>query len=169
MMLDSPHTLTPMLMRGNTPPTIRSPSHQSRPAGYPPNRQPVTVGKEERGGRGTASRRTSTRAAPDRRLPPTARHAPTPRTGSSHPIDKIQSTVHTSTNDPHCLKPAHSLRWASTRGRPRHAATGRGRPPGDVRRQQRVSPQQWQATRRSANSELRPGTGKGASTGAGSR
>ncbi len=36
--------------------------------------------------------------------------------------------------------------------------------PGDVRRQQRVSPQQWQATCRSANSELRSGMGKGAST-----
>jgi hypothetical protein len=42
-----------MLMRGNTPPTTRSPSHLSRPAGYPPNRQPATVGEEERGGRGT--------------------------------------------------------------------------------------------------------------------
>jgi hypothetical protein len=76
-MLDSPHTSAPMLMRGNTPPTTRSPPHQSRPAGYPPNRQPVTVGEEERDGRGTTSRRTSTRAAPERRPPPTVRHAPT--------------------------------------------------------------------------------------------
>jgi hypothetical protein len=64
-MLDSPHTSVPMLMRGNTPPTTRSPPHRSRPAGYPPNRQPATVGEEERGGRGTISRRTSTRAAPE--------------------------------------------------------------------------------------------------------
>jgi hypothetical protein len=64
-------------MRGNTPPTIRSPPHQSRPAGYPPNRQPVTVCEEERDGRGTTSRRTSTRAAPERRQTLTVRHTPT--------------------------------------------------------------------------------------------
>ena len=66
-------------MRGNTPPTTRSPSHRSRPAGNPPNRQPATVGKEKRGGRGPTSRRTSTRAAPERRPPPTVgAYAPTP-------------------------------------------------------------------------------------------
>jgi hypothetical protein len=80
-MFDSPHTSAPM--RVNTPPTTRSPPHQSRPAGYPPNRQPATVGEEERGGRGTKSRRTSTRAAPERRPPLTARHAPLPRTSTS--------------------------------------------------------------------------------------
>jgi hypothetical protein len=48
-MLDSPHTSAPMLKRGNTPPTTRSPPHRSRSAGYPPNRQPATVGEEERG------------------------------------------------------------------------------------------------------------------------
>ena len=63
MMLDSPHTSAPMLMRGNTPPTTHSPPHRSRLTGYPPNRQPATVSEEERGGRGTTSRRTSTRAA----------------------------------------------------------------------------------------------------------
>jgi hypothetical protein len=62
-MLDSPHTLVSMLMRGNTPPTMRSPPHRSRPTGNPPNRQPATVGEEERGGRGPTSRRTSMRAA----------------------------------------------------------------------------------------------------------
>ncbi len=62
MMLDSPHTLAPMLMRGKTPPTTRSPPHRSRPTGYLPNRQPATVGEEELGGRGTTSRRTSMRA-----------------------------------------------------------------------------------------------------------
>ena len=69
MMFDSPHMSAPMLMRGNTPPTTRSPPHRSRPAGYPPNRQPATVGEEERGWRGPTSRRTSTRAAPERRPP----------------------------------------------------------------------------------------------------
>ena len=49
MMLDSPHTSVSMLMRGNTPPTTRSPPHRSRPTGDPPNRQPATVGEEERG------------------------------------------------------------------------------------------------------------------------
>ena len=36
MMLDSPHTSVPMLMRGNTPPTTRSPPHRSRTTGNPP-------------------------------------------------------------------------------------------------------------------------------------
>ena len=38
----APQLSAPMLMRGNTPPnvTTRSPPHRSRPAGYPPNRQP---------------------------------------------------------------------------------------------------------------------------------
>jgi hypothetical protein len=61
-----PHV--PMLMRGNTPPTTRSPPHQSRLTGNPPNLQPVTVGEEERGGRDPTSRRTPMRAAPDCRL-----------------------------------------------------------------------------------------------------
>ena len=38
-----------MLMRG-TPPTMRSPPHQSRRTENPPNLQPATVGEEERGG-----------------------------------------------------------------------------------------------------------------------
>jgi hypothetical protein len=67
MMLDSPHTLVPMLMRGNT-----QRSHCGRDlhhtdhvrAGNPPNLQPATVREEERGGRGPTSRRTSMRAAP---------------------------------------------------------------------------------------------------------
>jgi hypothetical protein len=57
-----PHV--PMLMRGNTPPTTRSPPHRSRPTGDPPNLQPVTVGEEERGGRDPTSRRTPMRTAP---------------------------------------------------------------------------------------------------------
>jgi hypothetical protein len=90
-MFDSPHTSSPMLMRGNAmvlkntcrkcpdnqsiekhlswssdiPPAARFPPHRSRPAGYQHNRQPATVGAEERGGRGTTSRRTTTRAAPE--------------------------------------------------------------------------------------------------------
>ena len=161
MMLDSPHTSAPMLMRGNTPPTMRSPTYRSPSRRITTQPTTATVGEEERGGRGTTSRRTSTRAAPEHRPPPTARHAPPPpRTSTTHPpSDKTQSTAYTSTNDPHCRKPAHSRRRASTGGHPRLAATARGRPPGDARRQPRVSPQQWQATRRSANSELRPGTG----------
>ena len=41
MMLDSPHTSVPMLMRGNTPPTTRSPPHRSRPTARKPT-QPTT-------------------------------------------------------------------------------------------------------------------------------
>ena len=56
-----------MPMRGNAPPTTRSPPHRSRPTGNPPNRQPATVGEEERGRRG----------GPRRGRPPSAgRHRP---------------------------------------------------------------------------------------------
>ena len=79
-----PHV--PTLMRGNTPPTTRSPPHRSPLTGNPPNLQPVTVSEEERGGRDPTSRRTPMRAAPDCRPPPTARHASQPRSRStSHP------------------------------------------------------------------------------------
>jgi hypothetical protein len=106
------------------------------------------------------------RAAPERRPPPTARHAPQPRTSTRHP-PKRQDEVHSAHLDPHCRKPAHNSRRALTRGRPRHAATARGSPPGDARRQPRVSPQQWQATCRRANNNLCPGTGKGVRADAG--
>ena len=43
----------------------RFPPHRSRPAGYPPNRQPITVCVEERGWRGTTSSRTTTGVAPE--------------------------------------------------------------------------------------------------------
>ncbi len=90
MMLDSPHTLVPMLMRGNAlvlktpvenaprtsiekhlswssdiPPVACFPLHRSRPAGCQPNRQPSTVIAEEQGGRGTTLRRMTARAAPE--------------------------------------------------------------------------------------------------------
>jgi hypothetical protein len=88
------HTAVPTLMRGNTPPTTRSPPHQSRLTGNPPNLQPVTVSEEERGGRDPTSRRTPMRAAPDCRPPPTARHALQPRSSStSHPPQQ-QDAVH---------------------------------------------------------------------------
>jgi hypothetical protein len=60
-----------MLMRGTTPPTMRSPPHQSRPTENPPNLQPATVCEEERGGRDPTSRLKSMRAASDCRPPPT--------------------------------------------------------------------------------------------------
>ena len=93
MMLDLPHTSAPMLMRVNTPPTTHSPPHQSRPAGNPPNRQPTTVIKEERGGRGPTSRRTPMRAASDCRPTQTVRHVPQTRSSTSHPPQQ-QDTVH---------------------------------------------------------------------------
>jgi hypothetical protein len=87
-----PHV--PTLMRGNTPPTTRSPPHQSPLTGNPPNLQPVTVSEEERGGRDPTSRRTLMRAAPDCRPPPTTPHALQPRSRStSHPPQQ-QDAVH---------------------------------------------------------------------------
>jgi hypothetical protein len=87
-----PHV--PTLMRGNTPPTTRSPPHQSRRTGNPPNLQPVTVSEEERGGRDPTSRRMQMREAPYCRPPPTARYASQPRSSTtSHPPQK-QDTVH---------------------------------------------------------------------------
>ena len=66
-----PHV--PMLMRSNTPPTMLSPLHQSRPTETPPNQQPA-----ERGARDPTSRRTSMRAASDcmRRSPAAAPATP---------------------------------------------------------------------------------------------
>jgi hypothetical protein len=80
-------------MRGNTPPTMSSPPHRSRPTGNPPNRQPATVGEEERSGRDPTSRRTLMRAAPDCRQPPTVRHASQPSSSTGHPPQQ-QDTVH---------------------------------------------------------------------------
>jgi hypothetical protein len=79
-----------MLMRG-TPPTIRSPPHQSRPTENPPNLQPATVGEEERGGRDPTSRRTSMRAASDCRPPPTALHRRSPAPHQPPPPAKGRS------------------------------------------------------------------------------
>jgi hypothetical protein len=107
-MLDSPHTTVSMLMRGNTPPTTRSPPHRSRPTGYPPNRQPDTVSEEERGERGTTSRRTSTRAAPRlrrmRSLPAPA--PPTPQARRHSPQRAPLQTTHTAGN-PHTTDDGH--------------------------------------------------------------
>ena len=87
-----PHV--PTLMRGNTPPTTRSPPHRSRRTGNPPNLQPVTVSEEERGGRDPTSRRMPMRAAPDCRPPPTARHASQPRSSSTSNPPQQQDAVH---------------------------------------------------------------------------
>jgi hypothetical protein len=81
-----------MLMRV-TPPTMLSPPHQSRPTENPPNLQPATVGKEERGGRDPTSRRTSMRAASDCRPPPTARHASQTRIAPATPPAKGRSPL----------------------------------------------------------------------------
>jgi len=72
MMIDSParrrQCQCGVMLRG---PRL-DPPHRSRPAGYQPNRQPATVGTEERGGRGTTSSRTTTRAAPELSPPKSA-------------------------------------------------------------------------------------------------
>jgi hypothetical protein len=87
-----PHV--PMLMRGNTPPTSRSPPHQSRPTGNPPNLRPSTVSEEEQAGRDPTSRLTPMREAPYCRPPQTTRHVSQPRSSStSHPPQQ-QDTVH---------------------------------------------------------------------------
>ena len=152
-MLDSPHTSAPMLMRGNTPPTTCSPPHQSRPR-IPTQQTTRHCSEEERGGRGTTSKRTLTRAAPERRPPPTSRHVPQPRTSTTHPPhNKMQSTAYTSTND--LTLPAHSLLQASTGGHPQLADTSRGHPPTASCETPVV-----------AGHPMHPGTGKGDSAGA---
>ena len=122
-MLDSPHTSVEMLMRGNTPPTARSPPHRSRPTGNPPNRQPATVGEEERGGRGPTSRRTPMREAPDCRPPPTARHESPPRSSTSHPPPVTRRR-------PQGAEPRHGEGGQHRRrtAAPRHTAGCRPRP-----------------------------------------
>ena len=47
MMLDSPHTLATILIRGGHPSAVSFPPHQSRQAGYPSNLQPATVSDQE--------------------------------------------------------------------------------------------------------------------------
>ncbi len=154
-----PHA--PMLMGGNTP-TTRSPPHRSRPTGNPPNQQPATVCEDARVGRGTTSRRTPTRATPSRRPPPTTQHEPPPRTSTSHPPStRRKSTAHTSTHDPHCRKPAHSRRRASTGGRPRHTATVRGRPPGDAHRHPRMRPSSGRPPVETRTANYAPARGRG--------
>ncbi len=87
-----PHV--PTLMRGNTPPTTRSPPHQSHLTGNPPTLQPVTVSEEERVGRDPTSRRTLMRTAPDCRPPLTAQHASQPRSSSTRHPPQQQDAVH---------------------------------------------------------------------------
>ena len=131
-----PHV--PTMMRGNTPPTTRSPPHQSCPTGNPPNRHPAQSPRKN--GAGEARRRVGRR----RGRPPSADrtdrvdHATTPHQRQTPPSTTTHPTTHIFTNDPHYRKPAHSLRRAPTGGHPRRAATVRGRPPGDARRQPRV-------------------------------
>ena len=102
------------------PPAARFPPHRSRPAGYQPNRQSATVGAEERrGGRGTTSRRTTTRTAPELSPPKPAYvgnavlHTITRGTVPMGQCDGCHRgqhlTVHISINDLHCCKPAR--RW----------------------------------------------------------
>jgi hypothetical protein len=57
---------------GYISPAARFLPHRSRPAAYPPNRQPATVGVEEWSGRGTTSSRTTTGAAPELSPPKSA-------------------------------------------------------------------------------------------------
>jgi hypothetical protein len=60
------------------------------------------------------------RAAPEHRQPQTVRHAQTPRTSTSPlPIDKTQTTVHTSTNNPPTLQETRT----QTMGRARRTPT----------------------------------------------
>jgi hypothetical protein len=133
-----PHV--PMLMRGNAPPTTRSPPHQSRQKGNPPNRQPATVGEEELGGRDPTSRRTSMRAAPDCRPPLTARHASQPRSSTSHPPPATRSSPQARGRGPvpaqdRCAAPHGRLR-AAPGPRPRRRPPRRRSPTRHVPRQQ---------------------------------
>ena len=142
MMLDSPHTSAPMLMWGkwvNTlvlktpvknaqrtsiekhltrsldiPPAGRFPPHRSRPAGYPPNRQPATVGEEERGWRGTTSSRTTTGRAPE--LSPTKSlsalgiQSSSPAPGATSPWDSELGAIEDSISQCTCLQMTYTPR-----------------------------------------------------------
>ena len=52
-------------MSTDIPPTALFPPHLSRPTGFPPNRQPTTVGTEELGRKDTMLSQTTTGAAPE--------------------------------------------------------------------------------------------------------
>jgi hypothetical protein len=121
MMLDSPHTSAPMLMRGNAlvlktpvenaprtsiekhlswssdiPPAARFPLHRSRPAKYQPNRQPATVCAES--GAGEARRRVGRRRG---RLTSGARQSlrALVMQSSAHPGHSPHGTVRWATED----------------------------------------------------------------------
>jgi hypothetical protein len=70
---------------------------------------PATAGAVERGGRVTTARRTTTRAAPG--------CSPRPHTHAGDALRHL--TMHISTNNLHCSKPARLLQWAPSGGRPR--------------------------------------------------
>ena len=75
----------------------------------PTKRQPATNDEVERGGRVTTARRTTTRAAQG--------CTPHPHTHAGNALRQL--TMHISTNDLHCCKPARMLQWAPSGGRPR--------------------------------------------------
>jgi hypothetical protein len=117
-------------------------------------------------GAGEAQRRGRRQGGRPPSLTQTARHAPPPRTNTS-PLScaETQTTVHTSTNDPHCRKPAHRQRRASPGGRPRSfscASSTHRQTPAMSRH-----PTAAQVTSRNASRDLSPGTGKGAIAGTG--
>ena len=74
-----------------------------------PNRQPATVGEEEQGGTGTTWRRTSSRATPKHRPPPTARNAQPPRTSTSHPPATRRSPPRTLSQTTHIDGNPHTV------------------------------------------------------------
>jgi hypothetical protein len=109
-----------------------------------------------------------TRAAPERSQTQTVWHTMSTRTSTS-PLsrNKTQPTENTSvTNDPHCRRPAHCQRWASSGGwMPTMSRVGILRV--TPCRHQPSEPPAVQDTHRNANSDLRPCMGKGAITSAG--
>jgi len=82
-----------MQMRGNTPPTTRSPPHQSCPTGNPPNRQPAQSPRKN--GAGEARRRVGRRRgrppSADRHRPRGTRHHSAPATDTPQQHDAPHS------------------------------------------------------------------------------
>jgi hypothetical protein len=92
----------------DTPATARLRRGRPLTTLQPTKRQPATAGAVEWGGRVATARQTTTRAAPG--------CSPFPHTHAGAALRRL--TMHISTNDLHCCKPARLLQLAPSGGRP---------------------------------------------------
>ena len=119
------------------PQSVLHPTYHVQQETHPTDNPPQSARKNWAGeARRRGGRRRGRLPSADRHRPRRTRRLPAP--ASDTPQQQHTLHTHIFTNNLHCRKPAHSRRLASTGERTRHAATVRGRPPGNARRQLRV-------------------------------